>query len=68
MGVARLPEITGTQFRRTPRKMSSSAQSTKLGTADLGTTWKVLGRSGNWVMVDYYGETGFIYKKYTVIG
>ena len=49
-------------------RAKASSHSKKLGTADLGTTWKVLGRSGNWVMVDYYGETGFIYKKYTVIG
>ena len=49
-------------------RAKASSHSTKLGTADLGTTWKVLGRSGNWIKVDYNGEPGFIYKKYVKIG
>lgn len=49
-------------------RAKASSSSKKLGTADLGTTWTVLGQSGNWIKVDFNGEPGFIYKKYTAIG
>ncbi len=49
-------------------RAKASSHSKKLGTADLGSTWTVLGLSGNWVKVDYDGEPAFIYKKYVQIG
>ena len=49
-------------------RASASSKSTLLGTADLGSTWKALARSGNWVKVQYGEKIGFIHKRYVKIG
>lgn len=42
----------------------ASSSSRLLGTAKKGETFKVLGKSGNWVKIDFDGEDGFVYKTY----
>ncbi len=49
-------------------RAKASSSSKKLGTADKGSTWTVKGLSGNWVNIDYNGESAFIYKRYVKIG
>lgn len=49
-------------------RAKASSKSDLLGTADLGSTWKVQGLSGNWVKVEYGSKTGFIHKRYVKIG
>ena len=48
------------------------AQATKnsklLGTAKNGEQFKVQGRSGNWIRIDFNGKTGYVYKTYIRIG
>ncbi len=48
-------------------RLKASSSSKKRGTADKGDTFTALGRSGNWIKVDYDGKDGYIYKKYTKI-
>ena len=48
-------------------RAKASSSSKKLGTADKGTTWTIEGRKGNWIQIDYDGESGFVYKKYVKI-
>ena len=48
-------------------RAKASSSSKKLGTADKGSTWTIKGRSGNWIIVDYKGETAYIYKKYVKV-
>lgn len=49
-------------------RAKASSHSKKLGTADKGSTWTVLGRSGNYIKVDYSGTDAFIHKRYVKIG
>lgn len=49
-------------------RAKASSNSKKLGTADKGSTWSILGRSGNWIKINYYGENAFIYRRYVKIG
>ena len=49
-------------------RAKASSSSKKLGTADKDEVFTALGRKGYWVKVDYYGEPGYIYKKYAKIG
>ena len=43
-------------------KASTSAK--VIGTAKKGEQFDVLGKSGNWVRIDYHGKTGFVYHTY----
>lgn len=49
-------------------KVNVRAKATKnsklLGTAEKGETYPVLGRSGNWVKIDFDGTDGYVYKDY----
>ena len=49
-------------------RAKASSHSKKLGTASKGSTWTVLGRSGNWIKVNYSGKDAFIHKKFVSIG
>lgn len=48
-------------------RSKASSSSKKLGTAKKGEQFKVLGKSGNWVKIDYNGKTAYIYKTYVKI-
>lgn len=45
----------------------ASSKSKLLGTAKKGTTYKVLGTSGNWVKIEFDSKEGYIYKSYARI-
>ena len=49
-------------------RAKATKYSTLLGTAKNGATFTVQGRSGNWIIIDYKGKTGYVYKKYITIG
>ena len=49
------------------RKGPSTAYS-KLGHATLGSTYALKGASGDWYVVDYSGQTGYIYKDFCKLG
>ncbi len=42
----------------------ASSKSRLLGKADKGTTYEVLGRSGNWVKIKFEGKEGYVYRTY----
>lgn len=42
----------------------ASSKSKLLGKAKKGETYAVLGRSGNWVKIDFDGEDGYVFKTY----
>ena len=42
----------------------ATSKSKLLGKAKKGETYDVLGRSGNWVKIDFDGEDGFVFKSY----
>ncbi len=46
----------------------ASSKSKLLGVAKKGETFEVLGKSGNWVKIDYNGKTAYVYKTYIKIG
>ncbi len=49
-------------------RAKANSSSKKLGQAKKGAAYTVQGLSGNWVRVDYNGQSGFIYKRYVKIG
>ena len=42
----------------------ATKESKLLGTAKNGETFKVLGKSGNWIKIDFNGQEGYVYKTY----
>ena len=46
----------------------ASSKSKLLGVAKKGETFEVLGKSGNWVKIDYNGKTAYVYETYIKIG
>ena len=42
----------------------ASSKSRLLGKANKGETYTVLGKSGDWVKIDFDGEDGYVYKSY----
>ena len=57
-------KIVNCNTRVNVRKKASSS-STKLGTADKGTTYKYLGKEGNWYKIQYTDKTeGYVYSRY----
>ncbi len=42
----------------------ASSNSKIIGTADKGSTYEVLGKSGNWYKIDYDGEEGYVFHQY----
>lgn len=49
-------------------RAKATKDSKLLGTAKNGETFKVTGKSGNWVRIDFNGKTGYVYKTYIRIG
>ena len=45
-------------------RAKASSKSKILGTAKKGTTFEVLGKSGNWYKVSYKGKTAYIFHRY----
>ncbi len=48
-------------------RAKATKNSKLLGTATNGETFTVKGKSGNWIKIDFNGETGYVYKKYIKI-
>ena len=48
-------------------RAKATKDSKLLGTAKNGETFTVLGKSGNWIKIDFNGKTGFVYKTYLKI-
>ncbi len=62
-----IDDKTGTVYNcKTQVNIRSEASSTSkiLGVAKKGTTFKVLGKTGNWYKVDYNGKTAYIFNRY----
>jgi N-acetylmuramoyl-L-alanine amidase len=49
-------------------RAKATKNSKLLGTAKNGETFTVKGKSGNWIRIDYKGQTGYVYKTYIKIG
>lgn len=49
-------------------RAKATKNSKLLGTATNGETFTVKGKSGNWIKIDFKGQTGYVYKKYIKIG
>ena len=45
-------------------RAKATKDSKLLGTAEKGETFRVLGKSGKWIKVDFNGKTGYIYHTY----
>ena len=45
-------------------RAKATKSSKLLGTAKNGETFTVRGRSGNWIKIDFKGQTGYVYKTY----
>ena len=49
-------------------RAKATKDSKLLGKAKKGETFTVLGKSGNWIKIDFSGKTGYVYKRYVKIG
>ena len=49
-------------------RAKATKDSKLLGKAKKGETFKITGKSGNWIKIDFNGKTGFVYKRYVKIG